>query len=676
MNATPYRANAPGASFGNRLRHGLLHALTALLVIGCAVGTPAARSSDADPGVVPPPGRVGKIGLLSGQVTLTDMQTGEQQPASLNWPLTSGYRMTSGPLARAEVRIGSLAVRLDGDSDVDFNRIDDELIQIVVQRGTVALRVRSRDVLPEIDLVTPRERIVLDDVGRYRIDVDRAAGITSLTTFVGAARIATGRMTFSVRSGQRGELGTSPGTGFTIVQPAPDTFDDWVASRDRRDDVIASGQYVSRETTGVEALDEYGTWRTVPEYGPVWYPRSVPVGWAPYRYGRWAYIAPWGWTWIDDAPWGFAPFHYGRWAVVGGIWCWVPGAYVARPIYAPALVAWYGAPGVSVSIGIGSVGWFPLGPREVYIPPYRYNRRYITRVNVGHVGNIGNVTVINPPRRYVHQTPRTSTWVPNDAILRHEPIRKVVLPPPSNANQFVGRPTPPSALIDGDKRRGARDDGMRNGLRPGAVDSPIVRPQPAPAAAPPGSKFDVRDRATAPAEPRETARDDDRRNGPRQGVVDSPGVRPQPAPAAAPPGSKFDARDRATAPSVPPVSPTPEVTSPPSPRQPAPSVRARPMPVEPGDADATPVRRPKMTPPTAPRPDIVRPAPVPYRAEPSPGIERAAPPVRVAPPREGPPPMRGPQVDAPGRVAPPKPPGQPEAPRAEPPRGSKFDRDR
>ena len=23
--------------------------------------------------------------------------------------------------------------------------------------------------------------------------------------------------------------------------------------------------------------------------------------------------APWGWTWVDDAPWGFAPFHYGRW---------------------------------------------------------------------------------------------------------------------------------------------------------------------------------------------------------------------------------------------------------------------------------------------------------------------------------------------------------------------------
>ncbi len=36
--------------------------------------------------------------------------------------------------------------------------------------------------------------------------------------------------------------------------------------------------------------------------------------WTPFRDGRWAEIAPWGRTWIDNAPWGFAPAHYGRWA--------------------------------------------------------------------------------------------------------------------------------------------------------------------------------------------------------------------------------------------------------------------------------------------------------------------------------------------------------------------------
>ena len=53
----------------------------------------------------------------------------------------------------------------------------------------------------------------------------------------------------------------------------------------------------------------------------------VAAGWAPYRYGRWAWVRPWGWTWVDDAPWGFAPFHYGRWVCGRGErWCWAPGA--------------------------------------------------------------------------------------------------------------------------------------------------------------------------------------------------------------------------------------------------------------------------------------------------------------------------------------------------------------
>mgnify|MGYP006969297544 CR=1 FL=1 len=68
--------------------------------------------------------------------------------------------------------------------------------------------------------------------------------------------------------------------------------------------------------------------------------------WAPYTTGRWAWVAPWGWTWVDVAPWGFAPFHYGRWVPRGPYWAWSPGRYVARPVYAPALVGWVGGAAV------------------------------------------------------------------------------------------------------------------------------------------------------------------------------------------------------------------------------------------------------------------------------------------------------------------------------------------
>ena len=151
----------------------------------------------------------------------------------------------------------------------------------------------------------------------------------------------------SRRSGASDELVAQFGT-----LGGPDEFDSWSLERDRRD--AARGvfarppQYVSPEVTGYQDLDDNGSWSSEPEYGYVWTPRRVAADWSPYRYGRWVWVAPWGWTWIDDAPWGYAPFHYGRWAHVRNRWCWVPGPRHVRAVYAPALVGWVGSPGVGV----------------------------------------------------------------------------------------------------------------------------------------------------------------------------------------------------------------------------------------------------------------------------------------------------------------------------------------
>ena len=105
----------------------------------------------------------------------------------------------------------------------------------------------------------------------------------------------------------------------------------------------------------------------------------VFTDWAPYRYGRWIWVTPWGWTWVDDAPWGYAPFHYGRWTYLRQHWCWIPGPRHIHATYAPALVAWVGPP--SFGVQFRDVGWFPLGPREIYIPARRSSWRYFNSVN-------------------------------------------------------------------------------------------------------------------------------------------------------------------------------------------------------------------------------------------------------------------------------------------------------
>jgi len=123
-----------------------------------------------------------------------------------------------------------------------------------------------------------------------------------------------------------------------------------------------SARYVSRDVPGYSDLDDYGDWREEPEYGAVWYPRSVAVDWAPYSYGYWNWVGPWGWTWVDYSPWGFAPYHYGRWSYIGGRWGWCPGSIYARPYYGPAFVGFIGGGSWGVGFGFGGgVGWFPLG---------------------------------------------------------------------------------------------------------------------------------------------------------------------------------------------------------------------------------------------------------------------------------------------------------------------------
>ncbi|MEO5831601.1 MAG: DUF6600 domain-containing protein, partial [Rhodanobacter sp.] len=164
-----------------------------------------------------------------------------------------------------------------------------------------------------------------------------------------------------------------------------DAFDRWASARDNRYAQSTSRLYVSEDVVGYQDLDQYGGWQDSSEYGAVWYPRNVGSNWAPYRNGHWAYIAPWGWSWVDDAPWGYAPYHYGRWAYTQRGWGWIPGPRGVRAVYAPALVAFVGGGSWSVGISSAPVGWFPLGPGEIYNPWYRCGRRCYSDVNVYNI---------------------------------------------------------------------------------------------------------------------------------------------------------------------------------------------------------------------------------------------------------------------------------------------------
>ncbi|MFC6519336.1 DUF6600 domain-containing protein [Undibacterium arcticum] len=345
-----------------------------------------------------PPGRVGRLSYISGPVSFAPAGLDNEWSLALtNRPVTTGDHLWSDQGGRAEVHIGSTAIRLGARTNVDVLNLDGRTTQLRIVQGTLNVRVRhlARDGLFEID--TPSAAVLVQRPGNYRIDVDPNGQQTTVSVRSGDVNVSGPNANFLLHDNQQATLfSDSPDYELTRLPPL-DSFDRFWLARDQRQDRVRSLHYVPNDMTGYEDLDTYGSWTTVSTYGTVWYPSRVAVDWAPYRDGRWMWVEPWGWTWVDNAPWGFAPFHYGRWAYIQGRWGWCPGNIRARPVYAPALVAFVGGSGVSASISIASgpvVGWFPLGYREAYVPWYSASPTYVRQVNVANVTNVTNITSI------------------------------------------------------------------------------------------------------------------------------------------------------------------------------------------------------------------------------------------------------------------------------------------
>jgi len=381
-----------------------------------------------------PPSRVARLNYSSGSVSFQPGGEGDWVAAVQNRPLTTGDNLWADKDSRAELHIGSTAMRMDSETSLTFLDLDDHNSQLRLSLGTLLVRVRHLDDGDLFEVDTPNLAFTIQSPGEYRIDVNADGNQTMTTVWHGRAEATGGGYSYTVVAGQQAVFDGTDDLDHQIRQlPRSDDFDAWAFDRDASEDRADSSNYISAEMTGYEDLDANGRWRYVPDYGPVWTPVSVAPGWAPYRFGHWVWIAPWGWTWVEDEPWGFAPFHYGRWAFVESSWCWVPGPVYVRPVYAPALVAFVGGGGFHLSIGVGEgVGWFPLGPREVYIPPYRVSRVYVnnvnitnTRVNVTQVTNVYNNYSVNRMTNITYVNQRVNngvTVVSHDTFVNARPV--------------------------------------------------------------------------------------------------------------------------------------------------------------------------------------------------------------------------------------------------------------
>ncbi|HEV8408971.1 MAG TPA: DUF6600 domain-containing protein, partial [Gemmatimonadaceae bacterium] len=516
-----------------------------------------------------PPSRAARISALTGTASLQPAGATDWSDAALNYTVTTGDRIYTPAGGRMELEIGPMSVRLSENSDVTVTNLTDGFMQLGVEQGTVRLSVYRLARGDSIEIDTPNGAVMVGAVGEYRVDVPDDDRFSTVSVDQGSAEIVGPGVDQIVRGGQAVQLsGTDNIRAISVPRPAPISFDSWAMDRDHRLESAGCARYMNRDIPGCADLDENGQWDTNPAYGAVWYPSHVSADWVPYRYGRWVWIDPWGWSWVEDEPWGYAPFHYGRWTQIGSRWGWIPGPIQARPYYAPALVAFVGGAGWSIGVNIGTQAWFPLGPREAYIPSYHHDDNYLRQVNISNVRNVTNISaIINVTNvnqvRYVNRN-AGMTAVPTDVFRAGRPVSKAVVqvapenrgrgsiishpsaaPTPTAA--LGGRPAtaPPRAaprppmITTESPRRGAPDRG------PPDRGGPPQRGQPAQAQPPRGQPAPVQPQPQPAAQPPRT---EPQRGNPQ--ANEPPRGRPAPVPPVAVPTP-------APSPAAPPIAPEP-----------------------------------------------------------------------------------------------------------------------
>jgi hypothetical protein len=415
-----------------------------LLLVFSALLAQRAASAQDDNAQADPPDRVARLNYMQGSISYQISGDQDWVQADPNRPLTTGDNLWADKNSRGEVHIESTAIRLSSETGISFLTLDDRTAQIQLAQGTIEVHLRRLAPGDDYEFDTPNVALTLTRAGEYLVSTDPDSSTTTIVVREGEVQATGGGNSWSLPAGQEYILGGTNELSYD-AQPLPgfSDFEAWCQDRDQRENDAISARYVSRDVDGYYDLDQYGRWESDPDYGMVWVPTQVAVGWAPYRMGHWVYIAPWGWTWVDDEPWGFAPFHYGRWCFVRSRWAWVPGPRVVRPVYAPALVAFVGASGWSVSLSLGGgmtgVAWFPIGPRDVYVPSYRCSQRYIQNVNITNtrvvnvtqVTNVYRTVVINRNVTNVNYTyarnERAVTVVQRDTFVNARPVSQNII---------------------------------------------------------------------------------------------------------------------------------------------------------------------------------------------------------------------------------------------------------
>jgi hypothetical protein len=453
-------------------------ALPAIAQPAAPPGTDLAGQENTDP-----PPVAGSVAAISGTVSFHANGETTWSAATLNYPVTNGEGFWTEPHGSATIDIADDKVVLDESTEFDVVALDQSQFSATLAQGAIFIQLNSLAQGQTLSVNTPRGTVTIKQAGRYEIVAGDTNDATLVSVVDGAAHISASGMDLDIGPQQTASIGGSDTFQGTVGALQQDGFLQ-AQLRLVTSQVTAHVPRQVQYMTGGAELSSYGSYTQSQQYGQVWYPNNVARDWAPYRDGHWAYVQPWGWTWVDNARWGFAPFHYGRWVQVDDRWGWVAGgggddaaAYgdgggggYQYPVYSPALVSFVGVAagvGIGISIGAGDYApaWVPLGPREPYYPWYHVRNDYFERMNrpygvprdliargPSYYNNVHNTTIVNNTtirQTFINQ--RAATVIPAAAFARGEGVMRAGRPLPeqafAHARPLTGRlPVRPTAF--------------------------------------------------------------------------------------------------------------------------------------------------------------------------------------------------------------------------------------
>jgi hypothetical protein len=370
-----------------------------------------------------------RLSFLEGSVSVLPPGAQQWDKVFLNRPLSTGDQLWSDAGSRAEVDLGGVLLRVSDSSEISMLDVSEQALQLGIGVGVVDIALHYADSDQSFEIDTPEVALTLQRDGDYRINVDPDGATTVLVRRGSAHLTDRSGEGISLSDGQ-GVVFTADGTLDVADAHITDSFDRWCLHRDaqwqQRQQATPAAD-VPQDLPGAAQLADAGQWSTVPDYGDVWFPTEVVAGWAPYQDGRWAWVPPWGWTWIDSAAWGFAPFHYGRWLRLNGRWGWVPPPTRTHG-FAPALIS---------------------APASVTSSPPNFSHPRVTA----------------PPPNILHR-PVVTTRNPVSAAASALPHVVVSAPAPRPLNAYAAVPSPIGPTIY------ARD--VRPVEHPSFADSPMT----------------------------------------------------------------------------------------------------------------------------------------------------------------------------------------------------------